>query len=787
MTRDELLAAELVLGTLDAPERAQARQRLQRDADFSALVRRWERDLAPLHELVAPIAPPPAIWRTIAEDLARAQGAGAAATAPQAARPPSDEKGGAGAVNAGHPQASPPVRRLARRPPQREQDGAPQGRRSAGSSWSGPVEAARTLAQKLGARIARRAGTSKVSPSLLPREAAQLAAPRHKRRAVAEEGAAVLAPSLLPPAPMGRFEPVLEPGAWPGSEAPAVPTRGEADALSHGAPEPGEVLAGEALAGEPLASVSPSSAGGVAPAGDRSPESSLLQGEPADAPSRRLPAEADGPRDVSPLAAAAARTGDVETGSADAAAEAQAPGLDPWPAGAERDNPAPPPGERPSAVTPAASSPGPGDAYVEAVATAIRDDARTVAIDKATSEETRGEGGARAGPGVAELASPAAGAPSVMRGDDSLPASAAASGGLAPRPEADEGEQDGTGPGRRSVSPEGRGEGAPGHPLPLRGDLPAQGPPPAARTAPDNVPSATDAASKAASDVAALAGAIPDIAVLERASLDTVALHRTSPDLVAAAEATPDMAAPAGTSPELAPPESASPELSAPDVAAPDLATPDVAAPDLAAPDLATPDLATPDLAALDTRAADSAIASGAALGADRPAAGSGVWRKGHLHAIGGAGAGRALLFGALLAAVAAAADVLLQWGGYGGGVEPRAVTLVPERAAVGATVVQVRLEPASGLLEVAARANPAAAGHVYHLRLLTAHAGSHLLGTFTTSLATQTDLVRAMGRGAVDEARLSVTLDPVPVGDAPVGDGIEVFTGRLLLQKTAP
>ncbi|MFH3478197.1 hypothetical protein [Xanthobacter variabilis] len=69
MTRDDALAAEFVIGTLDAAERAEVRTRMAVDISFAARVRAWERALAPLYELVTPIAPPPALWLSIEEDL----------------------------------------------------------------------------------------------------------------------------------------------------------------------------------------------------------------------------------------------------------------------------------------------------------------------------------------------------------------------------------------------------------------------------------------------------------------------------------------------------------------------------------------------------------------------------------------------------------------------------------------------------------------------------------------------------------------------------------------------
>lgn len=63
--QDRALAAEYVVGTLDRAEREAVRQRLRADAAFAGLVRKWERRLAPLHELSVPVAPPPALLGTI--------------------------------------------------------------------------------------------------------------------------------------------------------------------------------------------------------------------------------------------------------------------------------------------------------------------------------------------------------------------------------------------------------------------------------------------------------------------------------------------------------------------------------------------------------------------------------------------------------------------------------------------------------------------------------------------------------------------------------------------------
>jgi anti-sigma-K factor RskA len=67
---EDMLAAEYVLGTLDADERKGAQDRITSDPAFAALVRRWERRLGELHVLTADMEPPPAVWDAIKEKLA---------------------------------------------------------------------------------------------------------------------------------------------------------------------------------------------------------------------------------------------------------------------------------------------------------------------------------------------------------------------------------------------------------------------------------------------------------------------------------------------------------------------------------------------------------------------------------------------------------------------------------------------------------------------------------------------------------------------------------------------
>src|SRR5215213_9903983 len=75
MTMDEDrggFAAEYVLGTLDAEERAQADALILVDPNFAVKVREWERRLGELNVLVAPIEPPAPVWERIQSGLVAA-------------------------------------------------------------------------------------------------------------------------------------------------------------------------------------------------------------------------------------------------------------------------------------------------------------------------------------------------------------------------------------------------------------------------------------------------------------------------------------------------------------------------------------------------------------------------------------------------------------------------------------------------------------------------------------------------------------------------------------------
>ncbi len=68
---EDMLAAEYVLGSLDAEERKHAQERIASDSDFAALVARWERRLGELHVLTADIEPPADLWDTVKGKLAK--------------------------------------------------------------------------------------------------------------------------------------------------------------------------------------------------------------------------------------------------------------------------------------------------------------------------------------------------------------------------------------------------------------------------------------------------------------------------------------------------------------------------------------------------------------------------------------------------------------------------------------------------------------------------------------------------------------------------------------------
>lgn len=67
----DMLAAEYVLGTLPADERAAVALRARHDEPLAAAIAEWERRLAPLNETIAAREPPPHLWARIVDRLDR--------------------------------------------------------------------------------------------------------------------------------------------------------------------------------------------------------------------------------------------------------------------------------------------------------------------------------------------------------------------------------------------------------------------------------------------------------------------------------------------------------------------------------------------------------------------------------------------------------------------------------------------------------------------------------------------------------------------------------------------
>lgn len=61
----DALAAEYALGCLEGAELLEAERRLAADPEFAEAVKAWEGRLAPLADLVDPVAPPPEVWQRL--------------------------------------------------------------------------------------------------------------------------------------------------------------------------------------------------------------------------------------------------------------------------------------------------------------------------------------------------------------------------------------------------------------------------------------------------------------------------------------------------------------------------------------------------------------------------------------------------------------------------------------------------------------------------------------------------------------------------------------------------
>src|SRR5271155_1309813 len=81
------LAAEYVLGTLDADERSQVETMMSVDRDFTAIVVAWEHKLGVLNQMVGSVEPRPELWEKIKAAVGRSRQQ-SPIVLPQPAEPP---------------------------------------------------------------------------------------------------------------------------------------------------------------------------------------------------------------------------------------------------------------------------------------------------------------------------------------------------------------------------------------------------------------------------------------------------------------------------------------------------------------------------------------------------------------------------------------------------------------------------------------------------------------------------------------------------------------------------
>jgi anti-sigma-K factor RskA len=106
------LAAEYVLGTLDADEREAAEAAIAADPAFAALVAAWERRLGELHAMVDPVPPPADLWvglrARLTETIAASRPEAVTAAVPEPPSPAMDDLLAAVAASLAEPVAPTP-------------------------------------------------------------------------------------------------------------------------------------------------------------------------------------------------------------------------------------------------------------------------------------------------------------------------------------------------------------------------------------------------------------------------------------------------------------------------------------------------------------------------------------------------------------------------------------------------------------------------------------------------------------------------------------------------------
>ncbi|WP_454917481.1 hypothetical protein [Xanthobacter sediminis] len=721
MTRDDLLAAEYVIGTLDAAERAEVRTRIALDVSFAARVGAWEQALTPLYELVTPIAPPPSLWRAISEDV-DASRRGRSRKAQEADAPAEADAPSADAA----PSA-------AGRPRRRREGAAPRG---IGGALGAPFRAVSGLVRRLGPR---RPAAGEAKPS----EAPALPAPspafeemtRPGRRGVPPDVAPVVSarggaddgvpvstedatPSVRPPAAedAGSVGPEAPLVAVP-PEWPAVPEAGGPDT-----PVP-QVGADEV----PAAPAATESSAAMEPAASEAPDarasvSASLAEELGGSPPVSVPAIGEAPVQVGPhpADANASATAPIPAEGAEKSAPQGAP------AGSARSEGMLQPdiGETPSPVPASGPDTAAPPRWVPAWPKIAEARTKRV-ISAASGPNAPGRKTSRmpdAAPGAGPSRGPAEGDATAGAAD---PARAEADAGAS-------GAGDGAAPlAPAAVAPEGSG-------IAGADDLSRAGA--AAETDEGGETNAAPATGEDRKAIGALkADETPEVGEVPETGHILETGDGTKADEGAKAGEAPDAGEAAGTG-DAPKAGNASEARAAPKAG---VASPPGAGPEPGVAD-GPPALRrqTPDVVPASRRARL-------------------LWGGGALAAV---------------IAVAVGADFLAQWRGDGA-PQPRAVVLTPIYVANPPPEVRLRLDARSGQAEVHVAAPPAPPGRIYRLRLKTEKTGTHLLGTFASNLAIVSDLGLLLSGSAPGTARLSVTLDSLDDPDTP---GEEIYDGRI-------
>ena len=194
------LAAEFVLGTLDAPERAGAQQVLTSDRSFIAMVKIWERRFGELHLMVEPVEPDPQLWHRIRGRIV-ADGGGA----PAAAAVPA----GTGVAAISPPAPTPAVAEgVAPVATEGEAVTAPAAPGLAADAAAEPAAAPEPLAAEVEALKAEMAGVPVPDPTERGVEAVAEAAPADEA-APAEGAPVVAAEPMVPVAPVRAPDPTI--------------------------------------------------------------------------------------------------------------------------------------------------------------------------------------------------------------------------------------------------------------------------------------------------------------------------------------------------------------------------------------------------------------------------------------------------------------------------------------------------------------------------------------------------------------------------------------------------